>query len=240
MIEKVVTINLKRREDKWWLALGTYHQQGIPFDGDSAPWGDTIVRFEAHDGQEYADLDAIRKAAIVDGFPHFDNMLPDYVPRGELALCWSWASALRYIIKLDTTVLFLYDDYSLVPHWNWERANQLVRALEGRHPFKLIQISASEFPNTITPSKPRFSSSLGQGVGGSTDCCTILNREGARLLLEASTEYFKDHTTLGPPPDAYRNMWKRCDTDTQYREGIYHTLERIANVTLNWSTDLYD
>ena len=239
MIEKVVTINLKRREDKWWFALGTYRHLDIPLCGDYGLWGDTVIRFEAHDGQQYQDLDAIRKAAIADGFPHFDRMLYDGAMRGELALCWSWASALRYIIELDMTVLCLYDDYTLLPHWPWGRVNQLIRELANRHPVKLIQLRPSEFPNLTTPSRPPFSSNLGHGIGGSTDTCTILNREGAEILFQASTEYFKDSTRLGPPPDAYRNVWLRGENDEQYREGIYHTIECISDVTaVNWDSDL--
>ena len=122
MIDHVMVMNLKRREDKWFYALGALAVTGFPMhDG-------TIIRFRSHDSRKYNRASSVIKEAVNDGFPYFAKYTRPHDPLGKrvLAWQWTWASALRRIVRMNRCVMLLIDDFAPAYNWNWKRYCRVV------------------------------------------------------------------------------------------------------------------
>ena len=149
VIEATVLINLKRRADKYFYALGALRALDFPFVKATIdnPGGKHITRFNAHDGLDYPSLDAIVDAAVADGFPHLVHLVDSFtkaengIERTVFASNWSIVSALRYICELDKPVLLLLDDMLPTFRWPYRRIERLaVEALHLRPSFRALQL----------------------------------------------------------------------------------------------------
>lgn len=233
MIEKVILMNLKHREDKWLFAAGTFRGLNFPMHGGANQFGDVVERFIAHDGLNYKDGYAVRTAAIADGFPYFDKMLWDDALPQEIAWCWTWASALRSIIDRDIVAILLIDDFMPTPPlWTWDRLNGLVELVNVG--FRAMQLDAKGAPDSRMPPVEYYDSIIGKGFLVGNERATILTPEGAKLLLEVNSE-----PPYGLPQDDFAVIAKRGLTDAKYKDGLYHVSIDIIQVNLfKWGSDL--
>ena len=232
MIEKVILMNLKRREDKWLFAAGTLRGLDFPIHGGKTQFGDVIERFIAHDGLDYKDGDAVRTAAIADGFSWFDKIL---WPRSqEVAWCWTWVSALRSIVDRNIVALLLIDDMMPAPPlWTFSRLNGLVELVNVG--FRAMQLDAKGAPDSRMPPAEYYDSIIGKGFLVGNDRATILTPDGAKLLLEVNSEPpYNDF-----PQGDFAVIAKRGLTDAKYKDGLYHVSIDIIQVNLfKWTSDL--
>lgn len=234
MIEKVILMNLKRREDKWLFAAGTLRGLDFPIHGGTNQFGDVVERFIAHDGLDYKDADAVRDAAIADGFSWFDQPIPwAGATAPEVAWCWTWASALRSIIDRNIVALLLIDDFMPAPPlWTFHRLNGLVELVNAG--FRAMQLDAKGAPDSRMPPVEYYDSIIGKGFLVGNDRATILTPEGAKLLLEVNSE-----PSYGLPQDDFAAIAKRGLTDAKYQDGLYHVSIDIIQVNLlKWGSDL--
>ena len=104
-LDGVMIINLERREDRYWFAMGALRM--LDFD----VWDtEKVIRFIAHDGADYPNVESVQKAAINDGFEEFHGLQGH--TEGQTAWYWSWRCALRRIIELNKTLLLVVDGLS--------------------------------------------------------------------------------------------------------------------------------
>ena len=231
MIEKVILMNLKRREDKWLFAAGTLRGLDFPILGGTNQFGDVVERFIAHDGLDYKDSDAVRTAAIADGFSWFDKIL--WSRSQEVAWCWTWVSALRSIVDRNIVALLLIDDMMPAPPlWTFYRLNLLVDLV--KEGFRAMQLDAKGAPDSRMPPVEYYNSIIGKGFLVGNDRATIITPNGAKLLLEVNSE-----PPYGLPQDDFAAIAKRGLTDTKYKNGLYHVSIDIIQVNLlNWWSDI--
>ena len=214
-LDHVMIMNLKRREDKYLFAMGGLGVLGF--------WGDMVIRFIAHDGQDYPDIESVNKAAVADGFDHFTGITP--YNKAHAAWIWTFQSALRYIIEIDKTVLLLIDDYFPKSGWTFLRLKALVGEANwrghGHGTFRILQLLKSQTGDEIVNSTPH-TSMLAKRLSGISDCATVLNAAGAELLLRQ----YKETPGL-IPSGVFNRIARRCD-EPEYFYGLWHTLEDIC------------
>ena len=226
-LDHVMIMNLKRREDKYLFAMGGLGVLGF--------WGDMVIRFIAHDGQDYPDIESVNKAAVADGFDHFTGITP--YNKAHAAWIWTFQSALRYIIEIDKTVLLLIDDYFPKSGWTFLRLKALVGEANWRGhnhgKFRILQLIKSQTGDEIVNSTPH-TSMLAKRLSGISDCATVLNAAGAELLLRQYKE------TLGLiPADVFNRIARRRD-EPEYFYGLWHTLDDICvHYNLTDKSDLW-
>ena len=223
MIDHVLVMNLKRREDKWYFLLGALRAMNFPFSGGNTPWGDIIIRYLSHDGKDYPDAAAVHRAAVADGFSYFDNF-HNRTP-AVTAWWWTWASALRTIAEMDKTVLLLIDDFIPQFGWSWNRLRQLVeecRQLKGtgHGDFRGLQLRANIAGSLRTIDEP-YTSLLAKGFLGN-DNAIVLNRAGALLLLEDHAE-----PPYWAPDRKLEDLARRGAKDDTYYKGLWHAIDPI-------------
>ena len=215
MLDHAMIMNLKRREDKYLFAMGWLTAVGF--------WGDLVIRFIAHDGQDYPDTESVHKAAVADGFDHFADFIA--LNRGHAGWIWTFQSALRHIIEIDKTVLLLIDDYFPKHDWTFNRLRQLVAEAHwhghNHGDFRILQLLKSQTGDEIVDSMPH-TSMLAKGLSGIQDCATVLNAAGAELLLRA----YKEQPGV-IPANIFNRIGQRRD-EPEYFYGLWHTLENIC------------
>ena len=79
-IDYIMLMNLERRIDKWWYALGHLTALNYPVKGNERknpqkPWSDQIIRFISHDGRVYDSTQTVIDAAVDDGWLFLKNIL---------------------------------------------------------------------------------------------------------------------------------------------------------------------
>ena len=228
MIDHVMLMNLKRREDKWFFALGALRHAGFKVDGD------VIIRFFSHDAEDYEDVEAVMKAASADGFPYFEKFkYRDEQAKRTLAWMWTYHSALRKIAEMDKIVMLLIDDMLPMEYWNRGRFDNLVR--ECSH-LKGLQLKTN-FQASLSRRPPiYFSSILQRGFAGANDNGVVLSKIGAEIMLEVAADHFGN----GDTPQIFEEVARRGLTDRKYFEGFYSVLEAVIDMGCYfWESDLW-
>ncbi len=219
-LDKVLIMNLDRRADKYWFAMGVLSLLGyLPKH---------IDRFSAHDGQDYADAKAVHDAAVADGFPKFSEYESDNKRR--TAWFWTWCSALRQITESDETVLLLIDDILPAPFWTYGRMNSLVRRCYGLdEQFRMLQLMHTRMAHEVYDPHHFFNEVLARGLAGSGDQANVFNPDGAAHLLDICTK------SPGPagPHGSLEILFQSED-----QSGLWHTVDEICRGYYSFGSDL--
>ena len=219
MIDRIIIINLKRREDKWYFMLGTLASAGFDIHRK-----DFIIRYIAHDGKDYRDEIQVRDAAMADGFEYFAhyNGKGQKILVGQMALNWTWASGLRTIAEMpkDSMVLFLQDDRYPSPKYPADRVEQLARqAVSDREhgDFLGLMLNIQMESGEYSPS-----SSLNRGWVGCGHGAFLLSPNGAAVLLNRFSTYQEGFVPLGT---LVADIGKRGQYDEKFYKGFWHVGE---------------
>lgn len=222
MIDRVFVTNLKRRSDKWFYMLGYLEARDFPFWGSDSPWGDTIVRFICEDGGDYPGLDAVKTAAVKDGFPSLAER--DWHGPRHLAWTWSWGRALRTIVEMrDKIVMMLIDD--CVPIYDLRQYEGFVRACykEDSYFRGLFLHEMWNESDTRPEKKPiPYESMLQIGIYGKSNFGFILSAAGAEYLLNIL------HKHPNHPCDVVHHAAKAGIESEADRRGFYTTLQDVV------------
>ena len=219
MIDHIIIINLKRREDKWYFMLGTL--ASAQFDIHKKGF---IIRYIAHDVKDYRDEFQVRDAAVADGFEYFARYDGSgrKVLAGQMALNWTWASGLRTIAEMpkDSMVLFLQDDRYPSPKYPVDRVEGLAKqAVKDREhgDFLGLQLNLGMGSDEYSPL-----SSLNYGWIGSGHGALLLSPSGAEILLNRFSTYQEGFVPLGT---LVSDIGKRGQYDEKFYKGFWHVGE---------------
>ena len=219
MIDRVIIINLKRREDKWYFMLGTLASAGFDIHKK-----DFIIRYIAHDGKDYRDEIQVRDAAVADGFECFAryNGKGQKMLSGEMALNWTWCNALRTITEMpkDSIVLFLVDDRYPSPKYPADRVEQLARQAVGDREhgdFLGLMLNLEMGSEEYSPS-----SSLNYGWIGCGHGAFLLSPNGAAVLLNCFSAYQEGVMNLRT---IVSDIAKGGQYDENFYKGFWHVGE---------------
>ena len=226
-LDGVMFINLERREDRYWFALGGLSRLQFP--------NGKIIRFISHDGQDYPDVEAVHHAAVADGFHEFAEFSAD--TRNYAAWYWTYRCALRQIIETDKTVLLLIDDHLPKLGWSFLRLSYLVDYCEFREDhglFRILQLAHSFYGHEQGFNQEPETSMLATGLTGGFDVGAIISPAGAKLLLETA----KLEPLNAAPDSWYSRIYQRQD-NPEYDYGLWHTLDLVCEHAFLWGdTDL--
>ena len=236
-LDHVLLTNLKRREDKYFFALGALRTLGFDcFDPNSDPNNGQVLRFIAHDGLDYPSVKSVQEAAVADGFSELGEY--EFYNRAQAAWFWTWRCALRRIVEMeDKTVMLLIDDYIPKDGWTFTRFVDLVYSCIREapdHGFRIIQLTHSAYADERIPEdndKP-YTTMLAQGLAGVANYGTILNAEGAQLLLDsiAQPPYVSPELSFG-------KIAKRQEAPEIFR-GLWHTIDDVVHLGCMWESDI--
>lgn len=233
MIDHIMLINLKRREDKWFFGFGWLNGLGYP--------GDRIIRFEAHDGKHYQDTQSVVKAAVADGFQFFSNYGggDSILEKHQLCWFWSYSSALRAIVEMDKIVMLLLDDMLPRSNWQWSRLHALVHecynaSREKEQNFKGLQLLYGMSAQLRLPDIPVYSSMLREGLYGLNENGYVFSKEGAGMFLEVYSQQFPSEII-----SAGKEISARGSKDKTYRNGWWTVLDEVVGYSYDWDSDLW-
>ena len=219
MIEQVLITTVPRKPNvRRWFSLGVLEALGYPVNDDRLKF------FDAHNNVDYENADAVRLAAVADGFSFFkDSEIQDIksVLPGPLATCtyfWTFCSVYRQIAESGKTTLQLVDD--IMPKCRFDIMRKMVEEV---YNSDLLGIQLCVRPLTKTVKSVRHdaeivTSSLGRGFVSENDYGFLLTPHGAQMLL--------DEVQKKP----YRMFYKIArDLAHQDVPGLYHTLESVLD-----------
>ena len=215
-LDHVMILNMEHDVERYWAMLGALDTLGFYVPSDE------IIRHINHNGLDYKDTKSVHEAAIADGFPEFD--LFHSKNRSHAAWFWSYRCALRKMVELDKVVLLLIDDFMLRHGWTRNRLDVLVNEIEDRG-FRIIQLTESGDLAQKTQNMPAVTSMLAEGLQGRTDFATILNAEGAALVLRIFAE-----NPDCQPDEVYSIIRELGENDPEMYWGLYHTFEEICRM----------
>ena len=226
-LDYVMLLNLARREDRYWFALGSLKTLKFP--------DNVIQRFITYDGLDYPDKESVWEAAIADGFEYLSDFVP--MTRATAAWVWSWRSALRLITEMDKTVLLLIDDYTLKHGWTYDRVRGLIDACVRKEPdhgpFRLLQLAHTHRTDEVIKDLHEpYTTMLARGLAGTANYATILNAEGAKLLLKIGQMEPLDY-----PAADFGKLTSRSD-ESDYYYGTWHTLDEICDNNYDLGNDM--
>lgn len=224
MIDRIIIPNLKRREDRWYFALGALRALGFNIERENY-----IIRFNAHDAKDYRNTELLIEAAVDDGFAFFTRYMEERVSPAVLAWHWTWNDIMRTIAEMpeNTTVLFMIDDSYPLEAYSARRLNRIVeearRLTEGE--FYAIQLNVSINPIKYrSPSLYLNSSMLLPGLIGHDDLAFILSPLGAKIFMNTFRE-------IQPIPrvihDVIETIANRGVNDDKFYKGFWHTAEHV-------------
>ena len=224
-------LNLKRRNDKWYFALGSLHHAGFPLN--------KIIRFHSHDALDYESTESVVVAAVKDGFPYFENYEGECSNQQTAYLCWIWTylSALRKIDQMNKRVMLLIDDILPISTWDYNRLGSLVSKCVGadkhhKRIFKALQLRYECGSDLLLPKIPYYSSVLRRGLYGLNENGYILSRSGARMFMDVYEELFP-----GDIISITEYIAKRGVTNKKYRAGFWTVLDEvIKDYRVEWKT----
>jgi hypothetical protein len=169
-----------------------------------------IIPFSAPDAKEYGSSEAVIKAAIVDGFPHFEARLGDWLAEarandwdsgkpGDIACFWGLQRIYREIANGEDIAIAMVDDFILPARMNV--LNEMVSAVEKK--LKIIQLAHWENINLIAEGEPvRYmswypsphpkDSRISMGIASAGDVGLILSPEGAATLLKWCADRYEE------------------------------------------------
>ena len=180
VLDHVMILNMEHNMERYWTIVGGLDMLGFP------ALSDMIIRHINHNGLHYKDTKSVHEAAIADGFGEFESFRSRN--RQNAAWVWSYRCALKKIVEMDKTVLVLIDDVVPTHNWTFDQFNMLLAEIEGR-PLKIIQFPHRHLwrPEKI-PQGPKVTSMLRKGLLNGSDIATVLNAEGAALVLRLYAE----------------------------------------------------
>ena len=234
MIDQVLVMNLKRREDKWYFMLGALGVSDFPIRDKNI-----IRRFEAHDARQYVDCASVISAACQDGFPYFEKYskfrLKDEYAKRLYAYHWTCVSALREIVQLDKIVMLLFDESTPVFGWNWNRYKGVVsKCYDLSSNFRGVQLRTQSPAEIFQPIRQPYDSILAEGLCGENETAIVLSKSGAQMLLDIHKEFFPDEFKQN-----IQTISQRGFIDEKYRDGFWHVLDEIMFHNIyHWNTDL--
>lgn len=219
MIDRIMIINLKRRIDKWYFMLGSLAV--AQFDIHKK---DYIVRYEAHDAQDYHDDFAVRDAAVIDGFECFAryDRKDQEILAGEMALNWTWCSLMRAIAEMpkDSVILYLIDDRCPSVKYPADRVEQLAARVvrdTDHGDFLGLMLSLEMGIEEYNPSP-----SLKHGWIGCEHGAFLLSPIGAEALLNRYSAYPQG---FAPLRTLVSDIAKQSQKDEVFCKGFWHVGE---------------
>ena len=222
MIDHVIIPNLKRREDRWYFALGALKALGFNIERENY-----IIRFNAHDAKGYRNAELLIQAAVDDGFAFFSRYMEERIPPMVLAWHWTWNNIMRTIAEMpkDTTVLFMIDDLHPLQAYSEKRLNGIAeearRLTEGE--FHAIQLCVSINPIKYrSPSSYLNSSVLLPGFIGHDDAAFILRPLCAKIFLNTFREMQPITRVIH---DVVETIANRGINDDRFYKGFWHITE---------------
>ena len=220
MLDKVLLINLDRRKEKYWFALGVLSH--LRYDRNR------IERFNAHDGQNYESVKDVHDAAIADGFPIFAEWESNN--KNIAVWFWTWCCALRHIAQSDETVLLLIDDILPKPFWTYDRLSLLVRyCYRLDENFRMCQLMHTRMAHEVFDPHQHYNEILARGLAGSGDQANVFSPSGAAHLLDVCT----NRPCPATPHGSLEILFRRED-----RTGLWHTVDEICEGLFTWESDL--
>ena len=243
MIEATVLINLKRREDKFFYALGALRALDFPFTRATMekPGGRDIIRFDAHDGLDYPSLDAITDAAVADGFPHLVHLSEiiarraNGIERTIFAFNWSIVSALRYVCELKMPVLLMLDDMLPTYRWHYPRIERLTaEALRLKPSFRALQLGIfyNNFQQTQKYEYEIATSQFAPGFISGFDGGYYVAPEGAKFLYDLYVNPPHKHSI-----QKIEYVTKHSLKHPEFSEGLWRTLEPVIEPLWTYDSD---
>lgn len=219
-LDRVMLINLDRREDKYWFAMGVLLHLGYHRE--------LIERFSAHDGQAYKSVKDVHDAAIADGFPIFAEW--ESSRKTQAAWFYTWCCALREIADKDKTTLLLIDDILPKPFWTYDRMSMLVgNCYTLDESFRIIQLMYTRFAHELYDPHQHYNTILAKGLAGSGDQANIFSPSGAAHLLDVCTKSHCPKTSHG----SLEILFYSSD-----QTGLWHTIDEICGGLFGWDSDL--
>ena len=243
MIEATVLINLRRRADKYFYALGALRALDFPFVKATMenPGGRHIIRFNAQDGLDYPSLDAITDAAVADGFPHLVHLagIIARISKGSertiFAFNWSIVSALRYVCELKMPVLLLLDDMLPTYRWPYPRIKRLVaEALRLKPSFRALQLGifANNFVQTQKYEYEIVTSQFAPGFISGFDGGYYLAPEGAKFLYDVYLNPPHQHSI-----QKIEYITRRSLKRPEFSEGLWRVVEPVIEPLWEYDSD---
>ena len=240
VIDYVMLMNLKRRDDKWHFAQGHLDALDYPLD--------KVIRFESYDGMAFDSVADIVEAAVADGFSYFrkyseDREIDDRAPVRKAQLCWFWTyvSALRKIVEMNKHVLLFIDDCLPRRSWDYKRLSKLTDECEDvckkeGATFKVLQLTDECSASVHLPDIAYYSSMLRKGLYGLNEGGYVFSRSGARLFLKLYEDIFpKEIIFIG------EHISKRGLTNKKFEDGFWTAIDPVFNYHYpDWSnSDLW-
>ena len=243
MIETTVLINLKRRADKYFYALGALRALDFPFVKATMenPGGRHITRFNAHDGLDYPSLDAIMDAAVADGFPDLVHLADTLAKRAKgiektvFASNWSIVSALRYVCELKVPVLLLLDDMLPTFRWSYPRVNCLAMSASRLKPsFRALQLGVSidNFGQTRKYKYKIATRQFAPGFISGFDGGYYLAPEGAKFLYDLYLNPPHQHSI-----QKIEYVTRHSLEHPEFSEGLWHVVEPVIEPLWEYDSD---
>ena len=243
MIEKLMIPNLRRRTMRRGMMLGSLLARSVPLH--------IIEFYPARDGKQY-DIKPLKKGiekligdAYEDGidFTAHKRVLSDKISPYLLSWHWTWARMLTDVVEYchdEEYKIILIDDFHFQMDWGAFLAviYSLFSATHSLSPPKIIQMASWDnywySPDAVGPKNlPGYrimrkrinpGSELTIGLRGWGDAGTIVNREGAQILLEKMLEK--------PWASPEYHFWELAQQDNQ--EGFYSTLRKDYLIKHMW------
>ena len=209
MIEKVFVLNIPHRTDRRYFMMGHLETKGVPQN--------QITFFEAKYGKDFDTPGDVTDAAIIDGFPNFENFRDWGVNRAGRSYYWNWCRMLREIMQTGEIILILLDDKML--NINWGHLDSCVDWLCKHHsPFRILQVGWATLWKEdygYVPGRILDGGFIAEGVRAHGDYATVLSPEGAQLLFNEI--YYKHYS---PEPLFYRLAQADCP-----HGGLFHLIK---------------
>ena len=206
MIEQILYINLDSRPDRKEEFCRVMESINGPLP--------IMKRFQAHDGRDYENRDAIVEAASADGFRFFDQSWFGG-KRGSLAYIWSYFTCLRMCVTSKKTTLILFDDRPLgLPV---SKVNEILQKIDEneKHPFRILQLNwfnPLDLDQSVSNRVPlSYLEDYCSGFSGHGDQRNIYSPEGAQWMLDAMA-------LLPVGPEEFTGFYSDC---RYYLSGIY-------------------